>query len=148
MSSHASRFGSHFAALNAGALIVVAALAFRPSAAAWITLGLASLAVLAGLAGFAMSEQGAAPRFIEVLLVLGGAWTVVAARVFNDPHVTKWLCFADGVMIWTLGGLGLLAHEVLIEGRLSRLLEDERYRRAMTRSLDRWPLSDESETAR
>lgn len=148
MSSQASRFGTHFAALNAGALIVIAALSFRPAASAWITLGLASLGVLSGLTGFAMPKQGPAARTFEALLVLGGAWAILAARVFSDPHLTKWLCFANGVMIWTLGGLGLLAHELTIEGRPRRLLEDERYRRAMTRPLDPWRLTGQSETPR
>lgn len=136
VSSRASRFGVFFAALNAGALIVISALTFRSSAAAWITLGLATLALLAGLAGFATPDQGVGPRLIEVLLVLGGAWTIVAARAFSGPHLVRWLCFADGVMIWALGGLGLLAHQLLSEGRLRRLLEDERYRYEMTRFRD------------
>jgi hypothetical protein len=136
VSSRASRFGVFFAALNSGALIVISALSFRSSASAWITLGLASLALLAGLAGFAMPDQGGGPRLVEGLLVLGGAWTIIAARVFSGPHLIKWLCFADGVMIWALGGLGLLAHQLLSEGRLRRLLEDERYRYEMTRFQD------------
>lgn len=65
--------------------------------------------------------------------MLEGTWMILAARVFSDPQVTRWLDFADGVALWALGGLGLVVHERLLEGRLRRALEAERYRLAMTR---------------
>jgi hypothetical protein len=67
-------------------------------------------------------------------VVLSAGWTITASRVFSDPSVTRWLCFAGGAAVWTLGGLGLVAHERLLEGRMRRLIEEERYRLAMTRS--------------
>jgi hypothetical protein len=131
VSSIASRFGAHLAALTSGALIVLAALSLRPTTVAWVTLGLSALTILSALAAFAMPEQGGVPRTVEILLVLGGSWTIVAARTFADPHVVKWLCFGGGVMIWALGTLGLLAHERLVVGRLRRLVEAERQRHEM-----------------
>jgi hypothetical protein len=130
--AHASRFAAHLAALSSGALSVIFTLTLAPAAAAWVVLGLAAFAVLAALAAFAVPGQGGGPRAVEILVVLEGTWMIVAARVFSDPSVTKWLGFADGVALWTLGGLGLIVHERLIERRLRRLVEAERYRLAMT----------------
>jgi hypothetical protein len=128
VSSHASRFAAHLAALNCGALAVVAAMAFRPAVAAWITFGVAAATVIAALAAFAVPAQGAAARTWEVLLVLVGAWAILCTRVFGSPHVLKWLCFSCGVAIWALGALGLITHEVLVEGRLRRSLSEPRHR--------------------
>lgn len=133
MPAHASRFAAHLAALTSGALSVIFTLTLRPPAAAWIVFGLAAFAVLAALAAFAVPDQGGGPRAVEILVVLEGTWMIVAARVFADPHVTRWVGFADGVALWSLGGLGLVVHERLIERRLRRLVEAERYRLAMTR---------------
>lgn len=102
--------------------------------AAWIVLGLGAAAVIAALSAFAVPDQGGGARTTEVLLVLTGAWTIVASRVFADPHVTRWLCFAGGVAIWTLGALGLVIHERLIEDRLGDMVDRERHRLALTRS--------------
>ena len=100
---------------------------------AWIVLGLGVAAVIAALWAFAVPDQGAGARATEILLVLTGAWTVVASRVFSDPHVSRWVGFADGVALWTLGALGLVIHERLVEQRLGRMVEHERHRLALTR---------------
>lgn len=143
MGSHASRFGAHLAALLSGALIVISVLAFRPAVAAWITLGLAALAVLGALTAFAMPDQGGA-RVTEVLLVLGGGWAIVASRVFSNPHVLKWLCLGSGAMIGGLGTLGLLAHEALMQGRLRRADEAELYRLGLARRREPTAVSDQT----
>lgn len=96
-------------------------------------LGLGAVTTLAALSAFAVADQGGAARIVEVLLALTGAWTIVASRVFSDPPVTRWLCFADGVAIWALGGLGLVIHECLIEGHVAQMAEHERYRPALIR---------------
>lgn len=147
MPAHTSRFAAHLAALVAGALAVIFALTFRPDVSAWVVLGLAAAVVIAALAAFAVADQGPGARCVEVLLALVGAWTVLASRVFSDPSVTKWLCFAGGAAIWALGGLGLVVHERSVESRLRRMVEDERHRLALTRratepgvSLDRTEL--------
>lgn len=147
MSSHATRFGAHLTALLSGALIVISALAFRPAVAAWITLGLATLAVLAALAAFAMPDQGVARGF-EVLLVLGGSWAIVAARVFSEPHVVKWLCFASGAMVAALGALGLVAHELILEARLRRRHDEQLYRLGMVRQRPTPSVPDRTEALR
>jgi len=126
---HTSRFTVHLLALNAGALIVVSALAFGPRAAAWITLGLGAVVLLGALTGFAQADQGLAARSTEVLLVLAGAWTIVACRAFSGAGAVRWTCLADGILIWGLGGLGLIAHEALVQGRLRRLRDAQRHRR-------------------
>jgi hypothetical protein len=134
VSAHASRFAAHLAALVSGALAVVFALTLRPGVSAWIVLGLGAVTTLSALSAFAVADPGGTARIVEVLLALTGAWTIVASRVFSDPHATRWLCFADGVAIWALGGLGLVIHEYLIEGHLGQMAERERYRRALIRS--------------
>lgn len=113
--------------------MVLSAFAFRPAVTAWLTLGLAAAAILGALAAFAAPDQGTAARSIEVLIVIIGIWAIASCRTFGGPHTLKWICFADGVAVCALGGLGLLLHEAVLERRLRRLEEVERYRMAMTR---------------
>ncbi|HWD64987.1 MAG TPA: hypothetical protein VG405_07410 [Solirubrobacteraceae bacterium] len=133
MLPHASRFAAHLTAVISGSLAVIFALTLRPAVSAWVVLGLAGTVVIAALAAFAVPDQGTGPRCVEVLLGLIGAWAIVAGRVFSDPSVTKWLSFADGAAIWVLGTVGLVVHERLVESRLSRMVEEEHHRLALTR---------------
>lgn len=120
MRSLAARFASNALALVAGALIVIGVFAFGPTAYAWITFGLATLAVVAVLAAFAMPQRGALPRVIDVLLVLAGSWTILASRVFAGS-ANRWLDFAGGVAIAALGAVGLIVHELLLERSLEAM---------------------------
>lgn len=113
--------------------MVVAAFAFRPVVTAWITLGLAAAAMLGALGALATPDQGGAARSNEILILIVGTWSIVSCRAFGGSHTLKWLCFADGVAVCALGGVGLLLHQTLLARRLRRLEEAERYRLAMTR---------------
>lgn len=143
MASHTSRFAAHLVALGAGALTAVSALAFAPPDASWITLGLGSLTLVSGLAAFAVPAQGGAARCTEVLLVVAGAWTIVACRSLAGSGAVKWTDFADGVLLWALGCLGLIAHEVLLERQLGRLIRDQRRLRELTHPTASAPVREE-----
>jgi hypothetical protein len=111
------RFATNLIAAIAGGLLVVAAFAFKPSTAAWIGLGAGCASVVLALAGFAARRRGAGARAVDLMLALAGAWTIVASCVFGAP-ASKWLAFADGTLIWSLGVLGLIVHEALTEREL------------------------------
>ena len=123
MASHASRFTASLAALTSGALAVVFALTLDPRTASWIVLGLGSLTIVSVLAAFAMPDQGAASRVVQVLLFLVGAWTIASTRVFSGPELIRWLCFAGGAALAGLGALALILHERHLEGRMRRMIE-------------------------
>lgn len=112
-----STFVTNLLAALVGGILTVAAFAFTPTTAVWIGLGAGCAAVVIGLAGFAGRGRSAGARSVDLLLALAGAWTIVASCVFGPP-VAKWLAFADGASICTLGVLGLIVREVVAEREL------------------------------
>lgn len=111
------RFASNLLALVLGESLTLAAFAFGRSATAAIGLGAGAAVIVAVLAGFATAGRGAGQRTLDLVTVLGAAWTVVAARVFSGGTL-KWLCVADGLLLLGLGLIGLVAHEASLERRL------------------------------
>lgn len=137
MSSQASRFTGGLAPLIAGGLTVIFAFALRPRTEAWLSFALSASVLVVVLAAFAMPDQGAAARVLDVLLAFVCAWSIVASRAFGSSHVLKWLCFADGAATSMLGVGVLIAHEAAMERRLRRFEEDQRHRWEMTRRGER-----------
>jgi hypothetical protein len=114
------RFASNLALLLLGQLLTLSAFAFGYRTVSGIALGVGCIAVLTVLGGFATAGRGSLQRGIDVLVLAGGAWTIVASRVFAGPALNKWLSVADGAMLLCLGLCGLIAHEGGVERDLRR----------------------------
>ncbi len=101
----------------AGGVLIVASFAFAPATASALGLAVGCATVVVALAGFAARHRGAGARAVDLLQAIAGAWTIVASCEFAAP-VSKWLAFADGALICSLGVLGLIVHEALSEREL------------------------------
>jgi hypothetical protein len=115
-----SRFVSNVLVLLAGAVLVPFALAFSPGTASWVGLGAGCFVVLTTLAAFPARGRGSGQRWLDVLVVMVGAWTIVASRVFDGPAL-RWLMFAGGCAFAALGLGGLVAHEVRMQLAVRRM---------------------------
>jgi hypothetical protein len=111
-----ARFASNFVVLLLGAGLLVCLFAFGRPTADWVAVGAGAGSVVMALYSFASVDQGAYQRVADVLIVLLGAWAIVAARVMNDPGV--WLIFGAGAGLTVLGALGLVIREVRLSGEL------------------------------
>ena len=139
------RFFFNLGCLGVGVLLVVASVAFGPSAAKWVGLGVGIAGMLASLwfVGSVVhyrSLQGTRElrvlgRPVNMWSLLGGGvasvavWQTVQAAVF-EPDVAKWLTLANGLLAGMLACSGLIAHENTTE-RVIHVLEvvDRRERR-------------------
>jgi hypothetical protein len=131
------RFFFNLGCLGAAILLVVASLAFGPSAAKWVGLGIGIAGAVFSLWFLATviherSLQGARElrlfgRSVNPWSVLGGGvisvaiWQTVQAAVF-EPDVARWLTFANGLLAGTLACTGLIVHENTTE-RVIHVLE-------------------------
>jgi hypothetical protein len=109
-----ARFAVNFVVLLLGAFLVVVAFAFSTSTLDWVSLGSGAMAILAGLANFALRDQGAYQRVADALICAIGTWAIVAARVMSDRG--RWLEISAAMALVALGAIGLLVREA----RLSR----------------------------
>jgi hypothetical protein len=120
-----SRFVSNLLVLLAGALLTCASLGMSIEAAGWIGLGVGAITALSTLVAFAVRGRGLLQRLLDGVLVLLGAWTVVASRAFAGDGSLKWLMFSAGVALLALAVQGLIAHEVMLELALGRGVRSE-----------------------
>lgn len=109
-----SRFASNLVVLLAGATMVAFSLALRPVALGWVGLGLGCMVVLTVILAFLARGRGVAQRVVDGLLVVAGAWTIVAMRSF-DGLALKWICFGMGALLASLAVVGLVVHEIAVE---------------------------------
>lgn len=131
------RFYFNLGLLGVAVLLIVSAVAFGPSAAKWVGLGIgiASCAV-----SFLFTAALVHQRRLEgtpELRVFGhglglwsslagsaagvAIWEIVQAAVFG-PNVSRWLTLANGILIAALALAGLVAHELCTE-RIVHVLE-------------------------
>jgi hypothetical protein len=131
------RFFFNLGCLGAAILLVVASVAFGPSAAKWVGLGIGIAGAVLSLWFIATvihqrSLQGARElrlfgQSVNPWSVLGGGvisvaiWQTVQAAVF-EPDVARWLTFANGLLAGTLACTGLIVHENTTE-RVIHVLE-------------------------
>jgi hypothetical protein len=106
----ALRFTTNLLHLVLAAFLVAACFAFALPVLGWLALGAGCTAVIVSLTGFALTGRGAGQRVLDVLLVLAGAWLIVASRTFAPGHV-KWLAFADAALVLSLATIGLAANQ-------------------------------------
>jgi hypothetical protein len=112
-----ARFAVNFVVLLIGAGLVVVAFAFSTTTLDWVGLGTGAVAIVAGLANFAMRDQGAFQRVADAVICTVGAWAIVGARVMSERG--RWLEFSAAMALVALGAIGL----VVREARLSRGLQ-------------------------
>lgn len=109
-----SRFVSNVLVLIASAVLVTFSLVFPPAVVAWIALGLGSLVAVIVLAAFAMRGRGVGQRIVDVLMILSGAWLIVASRTFSGAPL-KWITFGTGALLAFFALVGLVVHEISME---------------------------------
>jgi hypothetical protein len=107
-----TRFLSGAIVLVAGAFLVAASLGFSPTVVGWLALGIGCVVGVTVLGAFAFPGRGLPQRVIDVALLVGGAWTIVASRAFSGT-TEKWLSFSEAVLFFGLGLVGLVLHETL-----------------------------------
>jgi hypothetical protein len=110
----ASRFISNLVVLIAGSFLVTASFAFGSEVLGWVGLAAGCVILLTVLVAFAVRGRGIAQRALDACVVLGGAWSIVAARSFTGGNL-KWLTFSEGAMLAFLAVAGLIVHEVQLE---------------------------------
>lgn len=104
------RFTTNLLLAVLGGTLLTASLTFGASNAGWIALGAGAAAFAIAAVGFADLRRGAGQRWLDVLVALIGAWTVVESRVFEDG-VLRWTSFGAGGALAVLAVLGLVLHE-------------------------------------
>lgn len=109
-----SRFISNLTVLLAGAFLVAASLGFGAGALAWLALGMGCVVVVTVLWAFARRGRGIAQRALDAVILVAGAWTIVASRTFHGSTL-MWLVFAAGALLTTLAFAALIVHEALLE---------------------------------
>lgn len=109
-----SRFISNLVATVAGGLLTIVSLTFGPEALGWLALGLAATVLSTTLIAFVFRGRGAVQRTLDVTTAAVSGWTVLAACTFAGASL-RWLSFAGGAALWTLGVIGLIVHETLME---------------------------------
>ncbi len=109
-----ARFASNLLVVLLGGWLAVARFALPAGPTRWLTLG-TGCAVTAGVAlAFLFRGRGVFQRSLDVVMILTGAWTIVAAVTFFGP-VGRALTLGEGCAFAGLGLLGLIWHEVLME---------------------------------
>lgn len=112
-----SRFVSWLAVGIAAAFLVVASVAFSPSAVAALAFAI-SIGTLIVSAAIAYRDRTSAPTvYTAVLVALISAWTVVASVVFSESTVQH-LALASSLAVSGLTLVGLTAHELSAEHAL------------------------------
>jgi hypothetical protein len=116
-----SRFVSNLLVTAYATILLVACFAFRPAVIGWIGFAMSCATVATVLIAFAFRGRGPLQRSLDLLLVVIGAWTIIAARAYSGGSV-KWLSFSGGAALWALAVVGLAAHEWLAERTLSTVI--------------------------
>lgn len=109
-----SRFISNLTALIMGALLMADRFVFGPGPARWLAFGESCAIVVTVAVAFAVRGRGPAQRMIDVLLVLTGAWMVIASLAYS-AGTAGWIALGAGGAAAQLGLFGLVAHEVVME---------------------------------
>ncbi len=105
-----ARFATNFIVLLVGAGVVVTGFAFSAGTLDWAAVGAGAVVVVAALANFAARHQGVYQRSADVAICALGAWLIVAARVLDDR--SRWLELSAGLALAALGAIGLIVREV------------------------------------
>jgi hypothetical protein len=124
------RFFFSLGVLVAAVLLIVAAVAFGAGAVKGVGLGIGIGACAASLLfvsmlvhhrpGAGSLEVQVRRRRVDIWALLVGmmagvaTWEIVEAAVFS-PNVSRWLTFANGLLIAALACAGLVAHEISTE---------------------------------
>jgi hypothetical protein len=124
------RFFFNLGVLGAAVLLIVASVAFGPNAVKGVGLGIGigalatSLVFVSLLVNYRRNEGSPELRLrgrrVDLWATLAGGlagvatWEVVQAAVFG-PNVSRWLTFANGLLIAAFACAGLVAHEVCTE---------------------------------
>jgi hypothetical protein len=124
------RFFFNLGAVGAAVMLIVASIAFGVDAVRGIGLGIGIGGALVSFWFTAMNvHDRALPGHIEVRMSRRrvGLWTALAAAVMTvalweaiqsavfAPDPTRWLTFANGLVVATLAFAGLIAHELCTE---------------------------------
>ena len=94
----------------AGAVVVVATQAFRPSVVGWVTFGVA-LGVLGLLI---LGARGQKQSMLDLGTGALALWSAVASVVYSGTTLT-WLSFSEGCAFVALAIVGLVDHELKTE---------------------------------
>jgi len=131
------RFFFNLGTLAAGTMLVVASVAFGPSAAGWVGFGLGVTGIAASLwfvavithhrHGLGVRELRIGGRALNPWSLLGGALAAVAAWqtvqvLLLDSDAAKWVTLSNGLLSAALAMAGLIAHEASSE-RVVHVLE-------------------------
>ena len=95
--------------LLAAAFLVVATQSFAPVTVAWIAFGIAIAFTCTALV--MTMQRRPAQRAVAGLVLVIGAWTIVASLVFV-PTTVLWLAFASALAVAGLAVVGLTDHEL------------------------------------
>jgi hypothetical protein len=134
---HRQRFFFNLGAIGAAVMLMVGSIAFGPDAGKAVGLGIGIAGAMASLWFVAAAvherhldghpEVGVLHGSVGLWTLLAAGltavavWEAVQAAVFPaDP--ARWLTFANGVLVATLGCAGLIAHELCSE-RVVHFLE-------------------------
>lgn len=107
------RFLTNTALMLLGGFLVVVSLAWVPSVFMWLMFAGGIAAVVLATAA-ALPGRGLAQRSLDGVLLILGAWTIVASLVFAGSTIT-WLGFASACGFVALALIGLGLHEVSTE---------------------------------
>jgi hypothetical protein len=112
-----ARFTSNLLLAVLGGALATFSLVFAPGVTRWVALGTGCAAVVIALAGFAIRGRGPGQRSLDVIVVVLGAWTIVASCAFTG-HTLRWLSFSEGAGLALLAVSGLISHQVLVAREL------------------------------
>ncbi len=105
-----NRFATSMLVATLGVFLAIVSRIWAPGTVEWIGVGVGAGAILIGLAAAAATARGMVERAIDALIVVLGAWTVVASLVYSGTTRLD-LAFWSGVGLALLGACGLIAHE-------------------------------------
>lgn len=111
-----SRFLTNLGVLMGGVLLVLFALV--QVATGWLELGFGCASLVLALTGFALRGRGAAQRWLDALMAVIAAWSIVSSRAFAGPAL-RWVAVGDGITLVGLALLALVVREVQLARRLA-----------------------------
>jgi hypothetical protein len=105
----------------AGALLLAACFAFRPSVLGWLAAAAGCAVLVVVLVAFSLRGRGRVQRALDVATKVVAAWTIVAGRTLDGAQL-KWWSVGGAVALLTLGVAGLLSGELELPSALRRVV--------------------------